>query len=75
MIGKILFLPFWIISRIAGMLWGSIKLIMALFFGVLRIISSHLFGAIIGAITGFLLGRKHIGVKIFNHHKKHHKKC
>lgn len=75
MIGKIIFLPFWIISRIAGMLWGMIKLVITLFFGVFRILSSHLFGAIIGAITGFLLGRKHIGVKIFNHHKKHHKKC
>lgn len=74
MIGKILFLPFWIVSRIAGLLWGSIKLILTLIFGVLRFTSSHLFGAIIGAITGFLLGRKHIGVKIFNNHKKRPKK-
>ncbi|NLL15321.1 MAG: hypothetical protein GX267_18130 [Fibrobacter sp.] len=72
MIGKILFLPFWIISKIVCMLWGSIKLVIALFFGVFRLFFSHLFGAIIGAITGFLLGRKHIGIKIFNHH--HHKK-
>ncbi len=74
MIGKILSLPFWIISKIVGMLWGSIKLGITLVFGVVRFFSSHLFGAIIGAITGFLLGRKHIGVKIFNHHKRHHKK-
>ncbi len=70
MIGKIIFLPFWIISRVVGMLWGTIKLVITLFFGVFRFLSSHLFGAIIG----FLLGRKHIGIKIFNHHKKYHRK-
>lgn len=74
MIGKILFLPFWIISKIVCMLWGSIKLVITLFFGVFRFFFSHLFGATVGAITGFLLGRKHIGVKIFSHHKKRHKK-
>jgi len=74
MIGKIIFLPIWIISKIVCMLWGSIKLVITLFFGVFRFFSSHLFGAIVGAITGFLLGRKHIGIKIFSHHKKRHKK-
>lgn len=73
MIGRIICLPFWIISKIAGIIFGSVKLIATIVFGLLRFLGSHLFGAAFGAVIGFLMGRKHVGVKIFNH-KKHHEK-
>jgi len=72
MIGKIITLPFWIVSKIAGILFGSVKLVLTLVFSVFGFFLSHIFGAIIGATAGFLLGRKHVGVKVFNH-KKHHR--
>lgn len=70
MIGKIVSLPFWIIFKVAGMLFGSIKLVFTIVTSLLRTILGHVFGAIIGGTVGFLFGRKHVGIKIFPGHKK-----
>ena len=72
MIGKIISLPFWAISRVLGLFTGILKLLFSSVFSLLRFIFNHLIGTILGAVIGFVLGRKHIGVKIFTHKKKHH---
>jgi membrane associated rhomboid family serine protease len=71
MIFKILKLPVWVICRALGSVVTLIRLILSFVFGILRFISSHLTGTVFGALVGLLLGRRHIGVKVFNHrHKK-----
>jgi hypothetical protein len=73
MIGRIITLPFWVISKVFGVVTGTLKLILSILSGMFKIFLIHLFGAAIGAIIGFFLGKKHIGVKLWNHKKKHHK--
>jgi hypothetical protein len=74
MIGKIITLPFWIISKIVRMAMGTLKIMFSMLSGFLKLFLIHLFGAVIGAIIGFFLGKKHIGVKLWKHKKKHHNK-
>jgi hypothetical protein len=72
MILRILKLPVWVVCRVLGSVATLIRLILSFVFGILRFLSNHVSGTVIGAFIGLLLGRKHVGVKFFNHR---HKKC
>jgi hypothetical protein len=54
--------------------FGIFKLIFLLGAGTVKFLFSHVLGTIFGALIGLLLGRKHIGVKIFSHKKHVHEK-
>ena len=71
MIGKIISLPFKILAGIVGLFTGILKVGSSIFFGTLRFLLNHVVGTFLGATIGFLLGRKHVGVKLFK--RKHHK--
>ncbi len=70
MVGKIIRFPFWVICRIAGLISLVLKLIFGLLSGVFRFLFNHIIGTLLGATVGFVLGRKHVGVKLFTHKKK-----
>ncbi|MFP4014358.1 MAG: hypothetical protein ACLFVQ_09760 [Chitinispirillaceae bacterium] len=70
MICRILSLPFWIISRFAAASAGALKMVLSLTVSVIAFIINHLIGTVYGALAGLLLGRRHVGVKIFTHKRK-----
>ena len=70
MLLKLLSLPFYIISQIFSLVFGSIKILLFFIFGLFGFVFNHLTGTIFGALAGLLLGRQHVGVKVFTHHHK-----
>jgi hypothetical protein len=70
MIGKIIALPFVIIKNAFGALFWLLRSLFGVIFAVLKFLFGHILGTVFGAIIGFLLGRKHIGVKLFTGKKK-----
>lgn len=70
MIRKTLYLPFLLISAIIKLIVKVIQLILSFGFGTFRLVINRLFGTFFGALIGFFLGRKHIGIKLFNKKKK-----
>lgn len=73
MICKLLSIPVRAVSTIIGFVIGIFKVIISLGFGTFRLIFNRLFGTIFGALIGLLMGRKHIGVKLFTGKKRN--KC
>jgi len=71
MISKLLALPFWIISSIVGLIFGTFRLIVAFVFGIVMFVFNHITGTVFGALVGLLLGREHVGVRLFTHKRKH----
>ncbi len=69
MICRLLTLPFWLLSRLTSLVVGILKLALSLVMGILAFVLNHLIGTVIGALAGLLLGRRHVGVKIFTHKK------
>ena len=65
MIGKIILLPFRLVSGILGLVLSLVKMVFALGFGTFRLIVNRVFGTLFGALIGFFLGKKHIGVRLF----------
>ncbi|NLE02089.1 MAG: hypothetical protein GX640_19685 [Fibrobacter sp.] len=74
MIFKLISFPFWILSKIVKLGGSSLKLFLTLIFDLLQFLVSHLIGAIFGAIVGLIFGKKHVGIRLFNHKRKHHRK-
>lgn len=70
MLRKTLLLPFWALSNVLKIIVTLIKLIFTIGFGTIRFIASHLFGTVFGALIGFFLGKKHVGVKVFTRKKR-----
>ena len=70
MIGKIILFPFWLIKTILGSGIGIIRFALGFLFGIFRFIFGHLLGSIFGFVVGLLLGKKHLGIKIFTGKKK-----
>jgi ABC-type microcin C transport system permease subunit YejE len=70
MIQKVLFFPVWIVSSIIKLVVKVVGLILSFIFGTVRLVISRLFGTFFGALIGFFLGQKHIGVKLFKKKKK-----
>jgi hypothetical protein len=72
MLFKIITLPFWIISRLGGLLFGSVKLLLTFLAGIIKLVFNHLIGTIFGAIVGLLLGKEHVSIKLFPHRRRKH---
>ncbi|MBD3392433.1 MAG: hypothetical protein GF418_10175 [Chitinivibrionales bacterium] len=70
MIGKVIALPFVIVKNTVGLIFWMIRMLFAVIFGLIRFVFSHIFGTVFGALAGFLLGQKHIGIKFFTGKKK-----
>lgn len=70
MLRKTLQLPFWALSNVLKIIVTLIKLIFTIGFGTVRFISSHIFGTAFGALIGFFLGKKHLGIKVFTRKKR-----
>jgi membrane associated rhomboid family serine protease len=69
MLLKLLTLPLFLVSQIFSLVFGSIKLVVSLVFGIVAFVFNHLTGTVFGALVGLLLGRQHVGVKLFTHHR------
>ncbi len=65
MLIKIITLPFLLVKRILGFVFGIIRLFISTIFGVIRFIISRIFGTAFGALIGFVLGSNHVGVKFW----------
>ena len=70
MLIKIILLPFTLVKSILGFIFGIIKLFFTTIFGVIRFIVSRVFGTAFGALIGFVLGSKHIGIRFWKKKKK-----
>lgn len=64
MIGKILSFPFILVGKVLGLIFGSLRFVFVFILGIIRFLISHVAGTIMGAVIGFFLGRKHVGVKL-----------
>jgi hypothetical protein len=64
MLIKIILLPFTLVKRFFFLVFGIIKFILSSFFGVGRFIISRVFGTAFGALIGFFLGSRSVGIRI-----------
>jgi hypothetical protein len=69
MLLKLLTLPVFLISQIFSLVFGSLKLVVSFLFGVVTFVFNHLTGTVFGALVGLLLGRQHVGVRLFTHRR------
>ena len=69
MIRKTLFFPFWLISGIIKLVFRLAGLVLSFGFGTFRLVINRFFGTLFGALIGFFLGKKHIGVRLFKRKK------
>ncbi len=69
MIGKIVSLPFRLVSAILGLVFTLLKMVFSLGFGTLRLVINRVFGTLFGALIGFFLGKSRIGVRLFSRKK------
>ena len=70
MIGKLVRFPFWLVAKVLGTALGLVKLVVLAFVGAVRFLFSHVLGSVIGATIGLLLGKRHVGVKLFSGKRK-----
>lgn len=70
MISKIVFLPFRLVAGILRLIAAVVKMILSMGFGTFRLIINRVFGTVFGALIGFFLGKKRIGIRLFSRKKK-----
>jgi membrane protein YqaA with SNARE-associated domain len=70
MIGKVVLLPVVLVKGVVGLAVGILGFVMSGLMGVVRFVLNHVLGTLFGAIVGFMLGRKHVGIKLFPDHRK-----
>lgn len=71
MIAKLLLLPFTLVKKIVDLIFGIFKLGFSAVFGVITFVFGRVFGTIFGALIGFFIGSKNIGIKMpWNRKKK-----
>ncbi|MFP4165408.1 MAG: hypothetical protein ACLFQB_15805 [Chitinispirillaceae bacterium] len=70
MICRILSFPFWLLSRFIAASAGAVKMVFSLLISTFVFLLNHLIGTVFGALIGLLLGRRHVGVKLFTHKRK-----
>ncbi|MBD3344126.1 MAG: hypothetical protein GF401_03585 [Chitinivibrionales bacterium] len=70
MIGKIVFLPFTLLKKAIAGVVGILKLGVLFILGIIKVIFGHVLGTATGAIIGFVLGNKHVGIKFGKKKKK-----
>lgn len=63
MLIKIILLPFTLVKRFITLVLGIIKIIISSVFGVVRFIIGRVFGTAFGALIGFFLGSKSVGIR------------
>ena len=63
MICKVLALPFRLVMHIPGAVLGIVKMALSAVAGLVSFVISHVTGTVMGALVGFLLGRKHVGIR------------
>ncbi len=64
MLIKIILMPFLLVMKVAGLLFIVAKMGIKLVLGFTRFIISRVFGTVFGAIIGFFLGSRSIGIRI-----------
>ncbi len=64
MLVKIIMLPFTLVKGIVALIVGIIKLFLSSVFGVVRFIISRVFGTAFGALIGFFLGSRSVGIRM-----------
>ncbi|MFP4417230.1 MAG: hypothetical protein ACOC4C_00305 [Fibrobacterota bacterium] len=65
MIGKIITLPFSILKLALTLVFRLVSTVLSLVFGTIGFVLSRVFGTVFGAVVGLLLGKKHVGIKLF----------
>lgn len=70
MVGKVLLLPFALVKGIVGLVAGVLGFVVRGVAGTLKFVLNHVVGTLFGAVIGFLLGRKHVGIKLFPKRRK-----
>lgn len=63
MLIKIILLPFSLVKGFFRLVFGIVKMILSFVFGTGRFIVSRVFGTAFGALIGFVLGSKSIGIR------------
>ena len=63
MLIKIILLPFTLVKQLFALVFGIIKIILSFIFGIGRFIVSRVFGTAFGALIGFILGSKSVGIR------------
>ena len=63
MLLKIILLPFSLVKRLFALVFGIIKMILSFIFGIGRFIVSRVFGTAFGALIGFVLGSRNVGIR------------
>ncbi|MBD3314582.1 MAG: hypothetical protein GF344_02235 [Chitinivibrionales bacterium] len=69
MIGKVLLLPFALVKGVVELGFGIVAFLGRGIGGILKFVFNHVFGTVLGATVGFLLGRRHVGIKLFPGHR------
>jgi hypothetical protein len=64
MLGKIILLPFWILKKGVGAVFGIVRLVLGLGFGVFSFIFRRRIGTVIMMVIGFFLGKKFLEGKM-----------
>jgi uncharacterized membrane protein YccC len=62
---KILLFPFWILKKGTVAILSVLLILVNIAGGICRFLFGRVFSSVFGALIGGLLGRKHIGVKVF----------
>lgn len=70
MLGKIIAMPFKVVASIIGLALKIAGILISGILGLLGFVLSRVFGTAFGAVTGLLLGKKHLRLKLFSGHKK-----
>ena len=69
MIGKLVVLPLRLVSGILRLVFTVVRMVFSLGFGTFRLVVNRVFGTVFGALIGFFLGKKHIGIKLSSRKK------
>jgi hypothetical protein len=70
MLGKIVSLPFRLITGVLRLIIAVVKMILSMGFGTFRLVINRVFGTVFGALIGFFLGKSRIGIRLFKRKKK-----
>lgn len=63
MLIKIILLPFTLVKRFFFLIFSIIRFILLSVFGIIRFIVRRVFGTAFGALIGFFLGSRSIGIR------------
>lgn len=70
MILKMITFPFWLLSTVIKFVFRLLTAVFSMGFGTVRLVINRLFSTVFGALIGFFLGKRHIGIKLFTGKKR-----